>query len=414
LRARRALAGVPLLALLAGTQAGARELELRAGYGSAELETPLGAPLAGYGGLWDRRAEGTLDPPRAIAVVLEQGTLRVALLSLDIVIARPSLREALLARTADLELDLLSLVATHTHSGPGGYLPGWLAERVTGGTHDPDVVPALTSRAEQALRSAVADLAPARLSSGTAALDLARNRRRADGPRETELPLLRIDGVGATPVVVFSYGAHPTVLPGSSRMYSGDWVGAARTELLRTGYRALFLPGPLGDQAPGTDDGTEPRSRLLEVGAGVAEVASGLARSLPPGSDLPLLDARERWVEPPAPELRRFCALWWLAPFTAPAIARFVSTRVPFQRLEIGAATLIALPAEPGAALGEQIRAPLRARARFVIAHANDWLGYAVVRSEFERGGYEPCLSLHGAGFGAWLAEQARAVKADR
>ena len=38
--------------------------ELRAGYGRAPLPAPDGGPLAGYGGLFDRNAEGVADPPK--------------------------------------------------------------------------------------------------------------------------------------------------------------------------------------------------------------------------------------------------------------------------------------------------------------------------------------------------------------
>ena len=41
----------------------------------------------------------------------------------------------------------------------------------------------------------------------------------------------------------------------------------------------------------------------------------------------------------------------------------------------------------------------------FVVSHANDWLGYAVTRHEYKKGGYEACLSFHGRNLGNWLIE---------
>ena len=46
----------------------------------------------------------------------------------------------------------------------------------------------------------------------------------------------------------------------------------------------------------------------------------------------------------------------------------------------------------------------------FVISHANDWLGYAVSAGEYERGGYEACMSFHGSDFSAWLVREAGAT----
>lgn len=408
--ARPSLA-LPLWALLVAGAPLAASAELRAGYGEISLDAPLGAPLGGYGGLADRRAEGVLDPPQAIAVVIESGELRVALVSLDIVIARPELREALARQTHDLGVDSLTLVATHTHSGPGGYLPGFLSERVTAGTYDETSAMRLVARAAQALRTAVAALEPARVASGTTALGLARNRRRPDGPRETELPVLRLDLPRADPVVVFAYGLHPTVLPPASHLYSGDWVGAARAMLRERGTRPLFLPGPLGDQGPGesawSGSSRDWQARAREIGSQAATAVLALSATLPSGSDPSILRASEHVAEAPSPQIRRFCPLWWLSPLVGGSVADFVSTRARFQRLRIGDATLIALPAEPGATLGDALRSRLSTRTRFVVAHANDWLGYAVDEAEFDRGGYEACMSLHGREFGRWLVEQA-------
>ena len=106
--------------------------------------------------------------------------------------------------------------------------------------------------------------------------------------------------------------------------------------------------------------------------------------------------------------LRRFCALWWLGPVVGEAVRGFLSERVPLHAIRIGRAELIALPAEPTSLLGEEIRRRMApGRVPFVIAHANDWLGYAVARARYQRGGYEACLSFHGPGLGQWLVEEA-------
>ena len=296
-------------------------------------------------------------------------------------IPRSALRADLVAATAPLELDAIVFTATHTHSGPGGYLPGWLAERVTGGAFDPEMPGRIVAAASEALAAAAADLAPAEIQSGEATLELALNRRRADG-------------------------AHPTVLsPGSTR-YSADYVGAARRWLEARGTRAVFLPGPLGDQAPAPAEGElwegPPEAQWKQVneiggrlGRAVLEASAALG---PPSS--PELQLAERWTEPPPLALRRFCGIWWLTPLVRAPLERFVAKRVPLHALRVGDATLIALPAEPTAAVGEAIRSQMPGgSARFASP-----LG---VYDFVERGGYEACLSLHGPGFAPWLIAEA-------
>jgi len=396
--------------VLAAPAAGAEEL--RAGFGSASLPARVDGAMGGFGGLTTRRAEGTLDPPEARALVLERGELRVAIVALDIVIARPNLRDALLEEVAPLGFDLLAVIATHTHSGPGGYIPGYVAERLTAGEYDPKQPALLAHAAARALDRAVADLATARLASGNAPLTLARNRRFADGATENELAVLRADFAdGRAPIVLFAYGAHASIVTSGSRLYSADWPGAAREQLAANGWRAIYLPGPLGDQEPDVDFGFWPsldseREIAKDYGHAIAGAVQSAADSLAPQADAEL-SALERWVESPPVQVRRFCALWWTKPLVSGSIDRFLSTRVPFQVLRAGNAELLFVPAEPGAAVGLDLRAGIPApRTRFVVVHANDWLGYVVDPQSYARGSYEACLSFHGSGMAHWLVLQ--------
>lgn len=413
---RRARISLALLALwLAAPRAAAELPALRAGLGSAPLPAPIDGPLAGYGGLRDRRATGTLDPPEARALLLEQGELRVALVSLDVLIARPALRDPLLEAAATRGVDALLLVATHTHSGPGGFLQGWLAERVTAGGFDPEAPDRLVRAAVRALERAAVDLAPAHVASVLARAEFAENRRFEVGPHETALPLLRFDfPSGQRPIVLWAYGAHPTVLSARNRAYSADYVGAARRHLEASGWRSLYLPGPLGDQAPRSaagplwpEDPRQERVQLEEIGRGLAQAVTDGVTPLDPVPKV-ALGALERWVEPPAVRLRRFCALWWLAPFVRSSIGGFLSDRVPLQVIRVGDARLLALPAEPTSAVGQAVRGRVPAGSiPLVVAHANDWLGYVVSPAAYAHGGYEACMSFHGPRLGAWLVDEA-------
>ena len=389
---------------------------LRVGFGRAELPRPQNGPLGGYGGLRDRRAQELLDPPEARALVIEGSSMRIALVALDLVIIRATLREGLREMSEAFALDTLVVAATHTHSGPGGYIPGRLPARLSTGAFDPGTPRNLIRAALRALQLALNDLTPARVASGSAQLSLARNRHFRDGPRETDLPLLRFDfPSGRAPVAVFAYGAHPTVLSPRSRAYSADYVGAARAWLKERGWRSLFLAGPLGDQEPISQlgelwprDVTRQRAQVAEIGTTLGEaVLRGLRRLTP--TDGAVLASSERWVEAPGtPRLRRFCSLWWLTPFVRPGLRRFLSTRVPLHAIRVGDARIVMLPAEPASSVGQEIRDELPPTLPiFVIAHASDWLGYVVSAEAYRKGGYEACLSFYGPELGGWLVAEA-------
>lgn len=393
--------------------AGARADELRIGFGVKPLPARVGESMGGYGGLTTRRATGVLDPPEARALVLEQGALRVGIVVLDVVIARPNVRDLVVEATHSLELDLVALVATHSHSGPGGYLPGWVSARLTAGEYDPEMPQRLARAAAEALERAVADLAPAQVASVSLPTSLARNRRFADGAANHDLVLLRADFAdGRKPVVVFELGAHPTLLSADNTELSADWPGAARGALEAAGWRALFLPGPLGDQEPAVDEPgafasvEREREVMREFGRKVAVAVEAGARALESRAATEPLEALERWVEPPAPRLRTFCSLWWLSPLVSSTIAAFVPPRAPFQVVRVGNAELSLVPAEPTAVVGAELRKVTPSgRKRFVVAHANDWLGYVVDAPTYERGGYESCLCLFGPESSEWLVQ---------
>lgn len=426
-RELRAL-GVALVALLlalVATPSGA----LRAGAAAAALELPAGVPLAGYGARGVRnRSEGALAPVEARALVLEGpgGAPRVALVALDVLVVWPRLREAVEARTADLDLDALVVAAIHTHSGPGAYVDLWLAELGILGGYREDVARAVADAAGRALREAAAALAPARLGAAIGpAPALAFNRRpgrRDTGPRDPELPVLRVDALGGAPLAtVFAYAAHPVVLSAANRSLSPDYPGAARARVeSRRGGLAIFLAGPLGDQNPtlpgatlATDDPDLPlpaQLRGLEaygtiLGDRVAEIAEGIQ----PTAGSLAFHVRE-WELPPV-DVRIGCVGYVLGPLLHVTARRGLSRSARIGALRLGPLDLLASPFE----LGVEVAASLRARhpgPLLVAAHANDWLGYLLQPDDWARGGYETCLSFHGGGLAPRFVDEAVAALA--
>jgi hypothetical protein len=226
--------------------------------------------------------------------------------------------------------------------------------------------------------------------------------------------VLRVDFADRAPIVVFAYGAHPTVLSERSTSYSGDYPGRARARLDAAGRRALFLPGPLGDQEPALPEGrAQPESTdeeialVSDVGARLADAVLAAEPGLAPTTDADL-ELVSRSVDAPEVAPRRGCALWWLGPIFGGRVRAFLSTRAPFHALKIGDALFVTVPAEPASEVASELRARLpRASATFVVSHADDWLGYVVGSDAYARGGYEACLTLYGPGTGAWLVESA-------
>ncbi|MFY0573110.1 hypothetical protein ACN28S_00905 [Cystobacter fuscus] len=76
--------------------------------------------MAGYGLPLPEAARAGLAP-RARAVVLAAGDMKVGLVSLELMLVPDALVAAVRERTASLGLGAVVVVATHTHSSFGGY-----------------------------------------------------------------------------------------------------------------------------------------------------------------------------------------------------------------------------------------------------------------------------------------------------
>ncbi len=392
--AARALAIVlfVLMGIAWGSAAHAQDGGVEAGFGVAEITPTQAVPLGGYALPFLRRTREALDPLEARAVVLRSREHSVAIVSLDLIGASRRMRAALTRRVQDLDLDLVVVAATHTHHGPGALtdVPIW---RLAMGRFDESLFARVAAGAEAALRAAHADLSPARLLHGRGgAAGLARNRRGRRDAVDPTVGVLRIDDLdGAPRGVIAHFAAHPTILPAGLRRFSAAWPGAMRRAVERElpGATAMLLQGPLGDISPsvppGEGDATARMTRYGEAVAAAVCAAHAEARAAV-GRIAVLPEATARGYSVLA-DLLGFPAARSSASLVPPACP------LPLSRLQLGSLELVTVPGEPtydaGQALGQ-------GEERWIVACAQDHLGYFTDRAGFRRGGYEAEMSFFG------------------
>jgi neutral ceramidase len=249
--------------------------ELRAGAASTEITPPVGFPMWGYATRKDVPSQGVLDPLKARALVLEVGSERLAIVSLDL--GRPPTRAhtaAIRERVRTAGVNNVLLVASHTHHGPVLELDSW-----------PDAKNPYTAKLDQQLGdlilAAVKNLAPARwgIASHETQLNHNRHSKRPDAPVDRTLSVLRVETLDGRPIAhAVNFAAHPTMTAGKDLRFSADYVGAfAALMEQETGAPCLLLQGAAGDLSPQQPPGVRGPS---EFGRALGKEVVDLAKTI--------------------------------------------------------------------------------------------------------------------------------------
>lgn len=294
---------------------------LVAGVREIDITPPPGLPTYGYSMSGRTKAHGYWTRLKARIIVLQSGSVRTALVQLDLGASSDLLHRRLAARLASSGIgpDRLLMATTHTHGGPGGFFGvkfynQWVAARPA---YDPVLVQWLVDRIGGGIESAAADLRPARLGVAEArvASSAASNRSRVawlqnfeDGSRAVDtlgqvkdvdevdrtLTLLRIDledesGQPRPSAVWTVYPVHGTSMPPSYDLHHGDVHGLAARLIARTierdrgvsNFVAATATGAEGDVGPGIAPGTNQGKTLtMHVATELARAALMAFRSL--------------------------------------------------------------------------------------------------------------------------------------
>lgn len=270
---------------------------LRAGAARVPFELPLGGPMMGYAA----RAGGARavhDPLFARALYLSEGG-ECLWLELDLCLLARHQADTVRRRVAErigVPARRVVVACTHTHSGPETGLFAAL-----GGAPTPPPAARLLDTAVEAAARARAAAGPARLGVGRAEARIGRNRRRADGPLDPELLVVRVDREGGSPLaVLYVHGCHPTALGHDNLEYSADWPGAASrvVEAALPGALAAFALGAHGDVDPrtrglldlaeaGQSVGVAPAA-MEALGREVGEAVAAAAGAIAPVADAPV------------------------------------------------------------------------------------------------------------------------------
>jgi neutral ceramidase len=383
--------------------------ELRAGIAKANLDPPVGAPMAGYGSA--RFATGTLDPLEARVLTLSDGSRTIALVTLDLCFTFDEKVMDQIRAEVRGAADEVIFHASHTHSGPTY-------------SEVPDALQHAAPRIVSAIRSAAGSMAPARIGNGWGETFIGFNRRyvEMDGtvrmfwrnepkiqttfPVDPTVGVIRVDRGDGTPLAILvDYACHPVIFGPDNLAYSADYPGEMRRYVeqeMGHGSMAFFLQGAPGDINPYFD-----KTPLIEDAVGVMKQtgqklgmeAVRVARSIQTQatknpkieSKTVVLTVANRWnTEKLEAEMKaRYPASSGIA---RRLVVREMQMPVTTLLLNLGSPerdlAFVGFPGEPFVEFQMEWRAKSPVPASFFLGYTNGYFAYLPTIAAAARGGY--------------------------
>ena len=356
------------------------------GAAKIDITPPPGAQvwIAGFGP--NRKMAEVQDPLSAVAICLDDGVRRVALVMVDLIgFMRPSVERV--RRLVGPSVDL-AIASTHNHASPdtvGFWGPAVLYAIPHRSGLDVPYLRVLERRLAQLVARAAKSARPARLRFGQTPLppSIAMNIR---PPYQVEQTLFAIEaqerGSGAPIATFVNFACHPETLGPRSHRLSAGFPGVLRAQLdQEIGGVTVFANGSLGGMiVPNIEedlDASERRSADIRMGTQAA-LATKIA--LKEAEELEVTRVRYARHELEVPTTNKL--FQWLETQGIVEPRR----RGPGDgllsevgRLDLGPASFALVPGEPTPLVGRAAEALIGARgARFsrTIGLANDELGY--------------------------------------
>lgn len=432
--------------LAAAVDAAAAEPVLKAGAARVEIVPDFPTRM---GGFFDRKDtfRGVSTPIHARALVCDNGTEQVALVSMDLVLVSRNLVDAARAeaakRTGIAAEDIL-ICASHTHSAPSGF------QEIShyDGEFDPRLLDFLVEQIATAIQQAHSTLQPVVVGHGSGHLDvLTRNRQGNNTVIDPEVSVLlyQVPETRETVATVFNFTGHPVILGSDNLDLSGEYPGQAqRTVESVLGGVALFTQGACGDiTVHRSGDPYLEVERVGKVLAGEVIRTASLIRpdqnpalvsefvevALPTRPILSLAEAKaaheqalaalEQAPEGPARSRLRQAvdtATWELR------IAEAATERPKLfddaahgsvHLMQLGPLVLVGIPGELFVEYGLEMKQRVHASTGHpmaLVGYANDYIGYIVTPRAWYTGGYERAVTRVDIHAGRILTEKAMAL----
>lgn len=319
------------------------------------------------------------------ALVLEEGTNRVAIVSSDFLGFPSVLCNRVRAAVNELPADNILIGATHTHSAPDCY--GFPLDPGGVTSASPAYLETVCGRMAEALKEAVSNLQPVRLklATGEAKGKIAYNyyAEQLYDPRCHVIQAL--DESGRPVATLVNYAIHPEVLGSEVGLCSPDLVGPLYDRLAtKGGGVGIFMNSAQGGMV--TADNRQPGGReardwaeCVRIGTLLADEALRIVQDAPMQEN-PKLFCAARVITLPVEGPLMLALMKQMPGFGAAGN----SVKAQVNLVNIGNAQILTIPGEALPNIGYYLKRKMRGGHNLLFGLTNDAYGYILTKEDYD------------------------------
>jgi hypothetical protein len=328
------------------------------------------------------RQEGDLT---VRALVFEEGTNRVAIVSSDFLGFPAVLGNRVRAAVKGIPAQNILIGATHTHSAPDCY---GFPDGKGGTSSDPKYLELVCARMTEAIAEAAEKLQPAalKIATGPAKGKIAFNYY-AEHLYDPRCHVIQaMDQAGKPIATLVNYAIHPEVLGSGVGICSPDLIGPLYDEIAaKGGGTGIFLNSAQGGMVTADnrkEQGGDARTwdECVRIGTLLADEALLIVQSAPVQAAPSLFCAARPLTLPvDSPEMR---ALMKMMPGFGSASAESVTTQLNL--VNVGNAQILTIPGEALPNIGYYLKRKMHGQHNLLFGLTNDAFGYILTKEDFD------------------------------
>jgi len=397
--------------------------QLKGNARSIIITPPLefGYTLGGYGARMSKPAEGIHDDIRAKALVINDGSKKMAIVTMDVLGFPPNIRPMICEKLFDRGWGKENVMLLPSHSHTSLEMFALNNKNVFGmpaiGIFQPELLDFVVDELARLIRETDQNLADISIGTGQMMLEGMNRNRRGDEAVDRELTVTRVDKLDGDPLAVLvNWTAHPTIMDEHDMLVSGGWPGYLQRELedwIGNNVVAMYYNGAEGDQSVVASKGGSHYEKAEYYGRSLAQHALSVYNNILPIKNIEMKTAS---LEIPLPAKQAHPSFmetggeeYQLDEYKIQALLdQIFPASTTITAVQLGDLIIIGAPGEMIAELGLEIKAEMKnAGVAFPVIGglANEWISYMLTEDEYYQGGYETSVSFYGPTLGKIITD---------